>query len=192
MTDCNSDPSLWLERIALKQLRSSGWALLTPDRDIVEEYIGILGSDTVGAVSILDEDGSLLGRGGIDFYSFAATSDGGISIYEIDVWIAGCDSLRRINDTRPENLFAHAIGGHISGLAPLRWPVHVCTGRYIVSTNVQYVSPSAAKGSWLVLDGITQGNLGVCTEFELWLGFELSRQSRAYEEGRKGRWVSAR
>ena len=106
VTDCNSDPSLWLERIALRQLRSSGWALLTPDRIIVEEYIGILGSDTVGEVEILDEDEGLLGRGGIDFYSFAATADGGVSIYEIDVWITGCGSLRSSDDTPPRT-FLH-------------------------------------------------------------------------------------
>ena len=83
----STDPFLWHERIALKQLQGSQWLVLTPDRDIVKENVAVPGTGAIAAVRMVRDDGSFLGKGNLDVFNFGDSDEGDL------------DDLR---DLRPE------------------------------------------------------------------------------------------
>jgi hypothetical protein len=144
----STDPTLWHERIALRQLQGSLWLLLTPDRDIVEENIAVPGSGAVAAVRILREDGSFLGQGGIDIFRFTDSADGELPDGEIDEWIDECDNLGDAAPAQQDNLLVQAIGGAVIGPAP-----RLAGSQNLIGDAIGGTQPVSMPDKWRVLDG---------------------------------------
>jgi len=176
-----TDPALWHERIVLLPLQGSAYLLLTPERSISEEDLRVPCVGNLGAVRVLKEDGSFLGRGTADLFRFADSDEGEISDDELQQWLDEATTLtvdrvgdeegsgnllsRAIGDSHGTggpgaqslvpaggNLIGHALGVSAPPSSQLKWTLIEPVG--------SFVSGSVVPNDW---DVIRLGNKGIAT-----------------------------